>query len=195
MVAGFRPDGALDDWVHRMEITAGSLVVRLLNDTNYTPGSADNTHVYSRVYDLTEWAYRPSSKHVVICIEPDELEHSCILLGESGATGIHEHSAVVVGLRCFVAVGDAICSLSLPDLKLEWSTKVDEITCFGIYYSRDHDCLLSHGELEIARVSLSGEIAWSKGGKDIFTGCFQLAKDHVEVVDFNRHIHRFDIVG
>ncbi len=176
-----------------MEIYSGSLLVRLLNETTYTPGSADNTHAYSRVYDLTEQAYRPSSKHGVICIGPDEREHSCILLGEGGATGIHEHSAVVVGQRGFVAVGDAICSLLLPDLKLDWATKVDGCTCFGVYYSPDHDCLLSHGEMEIARVSLSGEIVWSEGGKDIFTGCFQLAKDHVEVVDFNGHLHRFDI--
>lgn len=176
-----------------MEIYSGSLLVRLLNETTYTPGSADNTHVYSRVYDLTKWVYRPSSKHGVICIEPDEHEHSCILLGEGGATGIHEHSVVVVGQRGFVAVGDAICSLSLPNLNLEWSTKVDEFTCFGVYYSHEHDCLLSHGEMEIARVSLSGEIVWSEGGKDIFTGRFQLAKDHIEVVDFNGHVYRIDI--
>src|SRR5262249_18552 len=81
----------------------------------------------------------------------------------------HGHSAVIVKGGCVVGVGDMLCSLSLPTLDLRWATKVDTATCFGVYYCPQHDCLLSHGESEIARVSISGQIVWSAGGKDIFS--------------------------
>jgi hypothetical protein len=86
-----------------------------------------------------------------------------------------------------------LCSLSLPNLDLKWSIKVDSATCFGVYYSSKHDCLLSHGECEVARVSLRGEIVWSAGGKDIFSEGFQIVGDCVEAIDFNHEVYRIDI--
>jgi hypothetical protein len=62
-----------------------------------------------------------------------------------------------------------------------------------VYHSPQHDCLLSHGELEVARVSLSGEIVWGASGKDIFTEGFQIVGDHVEAIDFNHEVYRIDI--
>ena len=41
----------------------------------------------------------------------------------------------------------------------------DSATCFGVYYSAKHQCLISHGELEIARLKLSGEVAWSSAAR------------------------------
>jgi hypothetical protein len=87
-----------------------------------------------------------------------------------------------------------LCSLSLPTLDLGWATKVDGATCFGVYYSPQHDCLLSHGEIEVARVNLSGEIVWSASGKDIFSEGFRVLDDEVEAVDFNHEVYRIDIV-
>ena len=86
-----------------------------------------------------------------------------------------------------------ICSLSLPRLALEWATKVDTATCFGVYYSAEHDCLLSHGEIEIARVSLCGDIVWSGSGRDIFSEGFRVGGKWVEATDFGGYIYRFDI--
>ena len=106
---------------------------------------------------------------------------------------MNEHSAVVLNRSCFVGVGDMLCSLSLPSLDLSWATKVDSATCFGVYYSPQHDCLLSHGELEVARVSLTGEIVWSAGGKDIFSEGFQIVGDYIEAIDFNHEVYRVDI--
>lgn len=59
---------------------------------------------------------------------------------------------------------------------------VDAATCFGVYYLPEHACLISHGELEIARLSLSGEIVWSAGGKDIFSEGFRLSREYVEAI-------------
>ena len=147
---------------------------------------------YEREYDFAR-GYRPSSVHGLTCREPDGSEHSCILLAGGGASGVHEHSAVVFNGRCFVAVGDNICSLSLPTLDLRWVTKVDSATCFGVYYSPEYGCLLSHGELEIARVSLAGEVVWSAAGMDIFTEGFWIVGDYVEAIDFYHQVYRIEI--
>ncbi len=87
-------------------------------------------------------------------------------------------------------------SASWPSNRLHdllWHKEVDFATCFGVYFSTKHDCLISHGECEIARVSLSGEVVWSSGGADIFSEGFKLHSDYVEAVDFNRMVYRMDI--
>ena len=72
---------------------------------------------------------------------------SCILTAVGGATGIHDHSALICGDSCIIAVGPFMCSLHIPSLDLEWKAEVDWATCFGVYYSAKHHCLISHGEL------------------------------------------------
>lgn len=175
-----------------MELSCGSLTLTLLDEPTYTPGSVDNVRPYDREFCFVE-QYRPSSKHGLKCREPDGTEHSCILLADGGASGVHEHSAVVINGCCFLAVGDMICSLSLPTLDLKWATKVDWATCFGVYYSPQHDCLLSHGEAAIARVSLDSEIVWEAGGMDIFSEGLRVIGDHVEAIDFYHQVYRIDI--
>jgi hypothetical protein len=53
--------------------------------------------------------------------------------------------------------------------------------------------LLSHAELEIARVSLFGKVMWKSGGEDIFTGGFKVFPDYVEAVDFNQTAYHIEI--
>jgi hypothetical protein len=147
---------------------------------------------YDREYCFFK-EYHPVSKCGLVCREQEGLTHSCILLAGGGATCVHEHSAVIVNGSCFVGVGDTLCSLSLPTLELMWAKKVDTATCFGVYYFEHHDCLLSYGELEVARVSLDGQIHWSTGGSDILSEGFRILGDSVEVIDFNHEVYRIDI--
>jgi hypothetical protein len=175
-----------------VELESGGFTLTLLDDATYEPGSADNLRQYDREYSFVQ-EYRPVSKHGLICRQPDGTTRSCILLAVS-ATRIHEHSAVVTNDACFVGVGGMLCSLSLPTLDLRWATKVDTATCFGVYFCPQHECLLTHGELEIARVCLSGEIVWATSGKDIFSEGFRILGDYIEAVDFNHEVYRIDIV-
>jgi hypothetical protein len=175
-----------------VELACRQFALTLLDDSTYTARSADNVQQYDREYCLVK-EYRPVSKYGLVCREPEGATHSCILLAGGGVSRVHEHSAVVVNGSCFVGVGNMLCSLSLPTLDLRWATKVDTATCFGVYYSAQYDCLLSHGELEVARVSLRGEIVWSASGKDIFSEGFRIVGDYVETVDFNREVYRIDI--
>ena len=175
-----------------MEIHSGPIVLTVEDDPTYSLGSVDNIRAYGREYSFCG-EYRPTSKYGVSCQEPGQPTHSCILLAAAGATRVNRQSAVIVGERCFIAIGDMLCSLSLPALQLFWARKVDPATCFGVYYLPEHECLISHGELEIARVSLDGEVVWSASGKDIFSEGFQLAGDFVEAIDFNHEVYHFDI--
>ena len=167
--------------------------LELIDEPLYTPGSADNVRSYSREYKLTDAETRPSSRHGLILRDGNTPARSCILLAGGGATGLHEHSAVTLDDTCFVAVGDTLCSLALPSLDLLWHRQVDTATCFGVYHSAKHNCLISHGELEIARLSLAGEVAWCSGGADIFSEGFELHPDYIEAVDSNGTVYRIDI--
>jgi hypothetical protein len=108
---------------------------------------------------------------------------------------VHEHSIVIVDKSCFLAAGDTLCSLVLPSLELRWHRQVDHATCVGVHFSANHYCLISHGELAIARVSLSGEVVWSSGGADIFWEGIKVFPDYVEAVDFNQNIYKITITN
>ncbi len=72
----------------------------------------------------------------------------------------HENSALIQDEVLYLAIGNQVCSLSLPDLNLIWYQQVDPGSCFGIYFSAENRCLISHGEQNIARLSLDGDILW-----------------------------------
>jgi hypothetical protein len=72
-----------------------------------------------------------------------------------------------------------------------WSTKVDLATCFGIHFHMPTDTIVSHGELEIARLSDDGVVLWRESGADIFSEGFELLPDGIEVVDFEKRTYRF----
>jgi hypothetical protein len=88
-----------------------------------------------------------------------------------------------------------LCSLALPTLDLTWATEVDWATCFGVYFCAEFDCLVSHGELAIAGVSLRGEVLWSESGRDIFSEGFRIVDDEAEAIDFYGAVYRFDIAS
>jgi hypothetical protein len=110
-----------------------------------------------------------------------------------GCSSVHEHSALVLDDKLYLAVGDHVTclSLSMPH-RLVWSTQVDIATCFGIYWEHSRGALISHGELEISRLSLEGALIWQASGADVFSEGFRLLPDDVEAVDFNRTVYRLD---
>jgi hypothetical protein len=79
------------------------------------------------------------------------------------------------------------------DQRHVWHTEVDLGACYAVYFSAEHQYLISHGELEIVRLSLAGDILWTVWGKDIFAGEFCLYPDWIEVIDFNNEKYQIDI--
>jgi hypothetical protein len=50
---------------------------------------------------------------------------------------------------------------------LIWKTQADQATCFEIFKFKDS--YVVHGEMEISRIDLNGNIMWQNSGADIFT--------------------------
>jgi hypothetical protein len=175
-----------------LEIDNYEIVIQ--DESSYIPNSADNKFVFDKEILLDESdEYAPSSKHSITVNCSSGESHSCILLASGGASGVHKNSAIIHDNKILVAVSSYVCCLKLPTIELEWRTKSDWATCFGIYHSIKHKCYISHGECEIARLSYSGEIVWQASGKDIFTGDFSLSEDWIEAPDFNDECYRIDI--
>jgi hypothetical protein len=177
-----------------LQIQSAQYEVQIIDESPYASDSADNPRSYARDYLLTS-RHGISSKHAVIANRIDGEQHSAIIQAGGGGSTVHAHSALILNDRLFVAVGDSICCLTLPALDFEWACAVDTATCFGVYFSPENQCLISHGECNVARVSPSGVFEWSASGKDIFTEGFQLFSDHIEVIDFNHETYHIEIAS
>jgi hypothetical protein len=175
-----------------MRLTSEKYELELVDEPTYVRASADNSRSYDREYVFRDRTLT-TSRHGVVVQEGGRAVRSCILLASGGTTTVHERSALIVGDFCFVGVGDTLCALALPSLENLWHRAVDTATCFGVYLVAALDCLITHGECEITRLSLSGEVAWSTSGGDIFTEGFALNANHVEAVDFNGVRYRIDL--
>lgn len=173
----------------------GQLTIEVLNAAAYSPGSADNSMHYNREYQLDDGIYKPSSQHAVRVLSDDGVSEiaTCIIFTSGGATGIHDHSGLIHGDSLILAVGPFMVSLSLPTLELNWKTETDDATCFGVYHSEKYHCYISHGELQVARVSYAGEIEWLQGGADIFTNGFIVTDDKVKAIDWNDDVYVWNI--
>jgi len=160
--------------------------VQVIDEPGHSIGSADNARSYALEVDLAVGS-RASSIHGVLLDDAPV----AVFSNGGGASAVHEHSAVYRNGFLYLAVGDNVVCLSLRPPKVIWSTKVDSATCFGIYFHEPRDAFVSHGELEIARLSEDGAILWSESGADTFSEGFALLPDCVEAVDFEKRIYRF----
>jgi hypothetical protein len=157
------------------------------------PDSADNVPTTAREFFFGDHSYQVSSRHRVSVVRGDRIDATCVLSAVGGATAVHRNSAFVRGDTCYVAVGPYVCALRLPDLDLLWQVQADPATCFGVFDLPAADGMISHGEMEIARIANDGGVRWSAGGRDIFTEGFELHNDHVEVIDFEGSCYRIGL--
>ena len=169
-----------------MRIVGDLGTIELVNEPMYTFGSTDNTRSYPFARNLAS-RDRASSVHGLLL----NGEPIAVFGSGGGASGVHAHSATYVNSLLYVAVGDSVVCVELSPFELKWSVKVDEATCFGIYFQAEHKALISHGELEIARISETGRVLWSASGADIFSERFSLLPQFIEAVDFNGRTYRF----
>jgi hypothetical protein len=161
--------------------------VKVVNEPNYTFGSQDNVQRYAQEENLQP-VYKPSSTHGVF------LNGAPVVVfgAPGGCSSVHKHSALVLNSKLFLAVGDSVVCFCLNDLKLTWASVVDEATCFGIYYEPKRRALISHGELDVARLDQNGKILWSSSGSDIFSEGFWLEEEYIVVTDFNQRDYRIN---
>lgn len=170
----------------------GTRTVEMQDESEYSFGSTDNVRQYSHELLLGK-VYRPTSIHGLVCIEAGERRGSVVLGVGGGATGVHGHSVALLETRCYVAVGDEIVCLAVPELSLLWHVQADQVTCFGVYLDASASFLIVHGEMEISKLSLDGEKIWGYGGRDIFTGDLTLTSGSVLVTDFDGQQYSIDL--
>lgn len=126
--------------------------VQIVDEPTYVFGSVDNDRRYQHEMPLA-FDERLTSVHGVLFDD----EPMVVFGGGGGCSTVHEHSALVLNSRLYLAIGDRIACFVPLDHSLAWSLKVDSATCFGVYYNLRHQALLSHGELEIARINEDGK--------------------------------------
>ncbi|QYY31151.1 hypothetical protein K2O51_28060 [Cupriavidus pinatubonensis] len=162
-------------------------LIRIVNEPTYSFDSTDNTRRYAQEIRLADDSV--SSIHG-IHLNGDGI----VVVGAGGGcSAVHEHSALIMDDKLYLAVGDSVACMSLESThELLWSVQTDMATCFGIYWAEHQRALISHGELEISRLSTDGVIAWQTSGADIFTEGVRLLPNYIEVVDFNKAIYRLD---
>ena len=162
------------------------LIIR--DESNYSLSPMDNARTYAVEYFLSGERVATNQVSVTV-LDHDGTSHSCILSASGGGSTVHDRSALICENTLYVAVGSQLCALTLPTLSLLWNRKVDSATCFGVLYSAKHNCLISHGELEIARVELDGNVTWCQSGRDIFTGELSLEPEQIKVTDWNNDLY------
>jgi len=171
--------------------------IKIFEENNYDLKSPDNWYRYSRVYLNTD-QYKPSSQIGIQVYDDEKLLSDCIIGAEGGATGLNDYSTLISNGGIVVCCSDTVFKLSLMDLNLEWKTKADIATVFGVHIL-DEDYIV-HGELEISRINKDGDIVWSRGGRDIWTTAdgiegFAIYDDYILATDWQYNRYKFDFDG
>jgi hypothetical protein len=86
-----------------MRIASTLGAIELVNEPTYTFGSSDNVRRYPLERAPADGSRRSSTHGVLLDGEP-----AAVFSSGGGASGIHEHSAVVEGGRLYIAVGDSV---------------------------------------------------------------------------------------
>ncbi len=161
--------------------------IELIDDPTFRAGSANNAFTYDTVYyDDTE--FQPTSKYGIKVSRGGHYIASAIICETGGATGIHDKSFILTGNNLLICCCDTVYSFKLPGLALNWKKQFDPATCFSIYPL--HDDFLIHGELQIKRVDINGNVKWNFSAKDIFvtqdgSEAVRLFGERIEITDWN----------
>lgn len=176
-----------------VRLAHGSHVIEVVNDSSYSLGSRDNQARYQREEILGDAQFQLTSRHGLISMLAGAPIASVTFGATGGASGVHERSLALLEDVGFLAVGPFIACVDLPMLGTRWVRQVDSATCFGIHICADGSSLISHGELEIARLTLGGDILWRAAGRDIFTGDISVEAAGVHAEDFNGATYWFEL--
>ena len=159
---------------------------------------ADSPNNYSLIYFSGDENDYQVSHHGIRVFENGIAKASCLLIGFGGATGISENSSLIQENTLLVCCCDTIFCINLPALQLNWKLKADLATCFQVL-PLEKDFIV-HGEVEISRIDINGNVKWSFSGHDIFvcldgTSAFELLSDHILLHDFLGNSYMLDFHG
>jgi hypothetical protein len=163
--------------------------IEVINDSNYTINSIDNLKVYDTVFfqaNKDKDKLYSTSKCGIIVKKSDTKIASAIICESGGATAITQKSFIIEDDRIWICVCNKVYCLEIPSLDLVWRKEIDFITNFSIH--KVEEDFIIHGELDIKRITKSGEIIWSFGGRNIWVNPEGKTEFNIE----NNTIHLFD---
>ncbi|TWU06689.1 hypothetical protein CA54_50880 [Symmachiella macrocystis] len=177
-----------------VELIHGAYGVTIAEDREYTYGSADNVNTYRLEYVLNDmWRADWHSRCAIRVADNFGEVASCILLASGYWTDILEHSVILHDDSCIVVVGPCVASVSLPNLRLQWSTIVDEFKCKEILAAANGRNIITRGSNRIACLTYMGEMVWELKGGYQFSNNFQIRSNHLEIIGWDDVPRLFDI--
>jgi|GEM_PF-3141265 hypothetical protein len=120
--------------------------------------------------------------------------HTVVEIVEGWSGPVHAHSGVCIeSLLAFIA-GPFAVGVDMRSGNVQWQQKGDEFgSCFALYDDKERECLIVHGEIEITRLNMKGDVIWRTSGYDIFTGPFVLDGDVIYATDFYENTYRINM--
>lgn len=173
-----------------MRVSYKDYTIDIIDDSNYTLNSSDNTVSYNTEYfdgkTNMDRVYPTSKRGIRINHNGEELA-SAVICEIGGATTIHDKSVVVTNDSLLICYCDKVYSLSIPKLELKWKKRFDLATCFAIYSFKED--FIIHGELQVTRIDIDGHEKWNFGARDIFVtpdgqDSFRLINDKIKLRDW-----------
>jgi len=177
----------------------GKFGIEIIEENDYTIGSADNKFVYELVFQHPEdIGYAPTSVYG-IRVYKDGIFKSAVVMATGGATRVAQDSVIIDGQNLLLTCCNKVFCLQLPNLDLKWMVVPDLATCFSIY--RYKDSYIIHGEIEITRLDQSGRIIWQVSARDIFVNIqdneptFKMLENYIELMDWQGHRYKLSYDG
>lgn len=142
--------------------------------------------------------FKPSTIIGLEIYQDHRLLNSTCIGAEGGATGISPSMYVLEEKQFVLCCGNSIFCLSIPEFQLLWKTQADMATCFQIFKYKNQ--YIVHGELEISKLDIDGEILWQFSGEDIFVNLdneneIEMTETHIRITDFSNTVFTIDYNG
>lgn len=106
-------------------------------------------------------------------------------VASGGPSVVHDRSAVCIGSHVIYAQGNQVACIDVETGDLLWHVESDMATCFELYVVPQPPAIIVHGELSVSKLWPDGKVAWEVGGRDIFTGPFEVREDAVVATDWD----------
>ncbi len=154
-----------------MILNHGISTLELIDDHDFSPFSTDNNFTYNKIYigdDIQQERFQIVSRIGLLKRNEsnnDQIIESAIICESGGATVLSDQSFLIIDEQLILCVCDMVYSLDINSFDLKWKIKADEITCFSIHHFGDG--LITHGELQLTKLSYDGKIQWQFGARDI----------------------------